>query len=769
MMSSNGSFIDPFGVAYTRVSVSGNGFCGYNALAYSITGNEACFEDIINDCLIVFFNYEDIFRRHTEFGCNSNNSVDDYESQMRIAISEVNIGKVLLEEGYRKFWCEDAHIIALSLLYDIAVFVFDSRASRWIVYNHEGSRGYFCLLSDYAAGHFEPLVGKIFAPLPGLTIPLPPLIPRAAAREGYTRKMLKWNNEACNILSNKPYTFTNVYHWPRGIPEVNLINEGIMDDTLGESTCSNYNAVLSTGEPSFCNETFAAVASRIPKSIKTSFVCDFVGCNYVCLSLKSLNMHKRKHGKSEKNAPIASGEPSSVVNSPSDAKYSLTSKDVLSNVTRPRTDMKISLKKQLCKACNKFFVNLSNHKKCSRKMSIGGTEHAQSNRQNSPINFENESLKLRLNPDVDVNASIISQNYYSLLDVEDVCQSIPVADLGKVKTVASSSLKKVQCPQCKKFFTNLAAHKKCRKEQKMFSICSAINSSDSDSNPTNCVKIAPRRSQRLQSTSSNNTDTETESISSKVTLSKSEYTQVLNNTDQFKLPHRVPHRKKFSRKKGAIHNKCASKAAKISESINVNIFCNNLPASKDQDVLEENCSRSSKLKEILKKMSKPVKNQSDPLRIKLEKYHDEQITKIENIVTEKLSSEVIEVIANILQVDNEKRKFVWSLEDKYRLKTITSESKKMRLPDDWTWRDDKNYERAKLNHERMEYLVKNQCVFDVIQCSQCGSTGILVDEQIKNCKTLCYDCYSNHHNIMKDRQQKFADAWNKVIKLMFPQ
>ena len=204
---------------YIKISIRGNGFYGYNALAYSIVGDKNSYEDIINDCLTVFYNHPDIFKRHTEFGCKDTNTVNDYETLMRTAIADIRAGNVLLHEKYQNTWYEEGHIIALSLLYDITVFVFDGRRKRWAVYNHEGRRGYCCLLSDYAGGHFEPLIGKLYEPLSGFVVSIPPIISQQAAREGYVRRMYNWNDTARNLLINKDYSLSNVFKWPvPGVP-----------------------------------------------------------------------------------------------------------------------------------------------------------------------------------------------------------------------------------------------------------------------------------------------------------------------------------------------------------------------------------------------------------------------------------------------------------------------------------------------------------------------------------------------------------------------
>ena len=62
----------------------GNGFCGFNGLSYSLTGNQHSYEEIINDCVNVVFNVSDLFRMRTNFGARFDSSltVSDYETYM---------------------------------------------------------------------------------------------------------------------------------------------------------------------------------------------------------------------------------------------------------------------------------------------------------------------------------------------------------------------------------------------------------------------------------------------------------------------------------------------------------------------------------------------------------------------------------------------------------------------------------------------------------------------------------------------------------------
>jgi len=60
-------FSDCTGNMYRQVRMRGNGFCGFNSLAYCLTGDQQSYEEIIDDCINVFLNVPDLFRIRTNF------------------------------------------------------------------------------------------------------------------------------------------------------------------------------------------------------------------------------------------------------------------------------------------------------------------------------------------------------------------------------------------------------------------------------------------------------------------------------------------------------------------------------------------------------------------------------------------------------------------------------------------------------------------------------------------------------------------------------
>jgi len=45
-------------------------------------------------------------------------------------------------------WMEDAHMTAISLLYDIAIFSYSTVARKWYAFNERARGSYICLLSS---------------------------------------------------------------------------------------------------------------------------------------------------------------------------------------------------------------------------------------------------------------------------------------------------------------------------------------------------------------------------------------------------------------------------------------------------------------------------------------------------------------------------------------------------------------------------------------------------------------------------------------------
>ena len=97
-----------------------------------------------------------------------------------------------------------------------------------------------------------------------------------------------------------------------------------------------------------------------------------------------------------------------------------------------------------------------------------------------------------------------------------------------------------------------------------------------------------------------------------------------------------------------------------------------------------------KLQKELETLSRTCCTQSssddvDPLLTKLTRYHDELFSQSDNILTEKLSAEVADVLHDTSKVDDVSRAFTWSPEDEARLNRLNTQAKELQTPAKWTW------------------------------------------------------------------------------------
>ena len=113
---------------------------------------------------------------------------------MHNAIQQVRAGLAIHSDA----WCEDAHLAAISLLYEIAIF---TQNNEWHVFNEFATRGYICLLS--VPGHFDVLHG----------VDGDPVVPLTAYTHGENRENFNTSHEAWQCLQ-RDYTFEFVLKFP---------------------------------------------------------------------------------------------------------------------------------------------------------------------------------------------------------------------------------------------------------------------------------------------------------------------------------------------------------------------------------------------------------------------------------------------------------------------------------------------------------------------------------------------------------------------------
>jgi len=110
---------------------------------------------------------------------------------------------------------------------------------------------------------------------------------------------------------------------------------------------------------------------------------------------------------------------------------------------------------------------------------------------------------------------------------------------------------------------------------------------------------------------------------------------------------------------------------------------------------------------------------SDPLVDKLTAYHNRLSSAAYNILTEKLSAEIAEVLTDVSQVDNVNRGFQWSRGDKERLNRLNASAKQLHTPAEWTWAAKEGTEQYEYNHKRLQYLVEYELQTVVKHCDEC--------------------------------------------------
>jgi len=110
----------------------GNGFCGFHALSYALTGSPARYNDVIDECIKVFANLPDLYHISMDFTAQCSPSF------MSHAVQQVQQGGTV---DSRRRVC-DGHFCAIALLYNIAVFIYLTQMNEWFVFNESASSGY---------------------------------------------------------------------------------------------------------------------------------------------------------------------------------------------------------------------------------------------------------------------------------------------------------------------------------------------------------------------------------------------------------------------------------------------------------------------------------------------------------------------------------------------------------------------------------------------------------------------------------------------------
>ena len=434
---------------YQHKDVKADGACMYRSMAYCLCGDDDRFIDIINDCIAVFQKYEaQLYYTGCDFA--KRGDVQQYMRYMDRGVAKLLAGQSVSREGEDlAFWGEDAHVRALSLLYDVCIYLYNNTMKEWHMFNKQGRRGFICLLNK--EGHMSVLL------CPNSNV-VPPKVKDHGMLEEPTRMSFGWN-PAYNSLCNVSYSFAHVFPWPlNAIPSIAQSTPTVSKGLACQICCA-----------SFKNKR-ALNMHNIKQHHPQSFFIDannlLSDCNQdqpvfdTVTSLKDpipiSHSTPLKHIESESNfvnrlLHLSSSSESvsdSVMENESAIPMQTNNVNVIAE-SRPQLGCKTE-----CLQCHKLFLDLSKHKKCrSKSKSCNEGDVTFINRIIRSSSGSDNCSVFEVENDVSSNIELAHS-----LDVGDV-----FVNIDKSRTSLGG---KTECVQCHKFFVDLSKHKKCRATSK---------------------------------------------------------------------------------------------------------------------------------------------------------------------------------------------------------------------------------------------------------------------------------------------------------------
>ena len=684
MFHTSSTLTDCFGNEYSVRYMPGSGFCGFHCLSLCLTGDEFNHSDIIDDCISMFKNIPELFYLRTNFGARYDSSVtvEEYRSFMHDAERQMQAGRPVETDA----WCEEGHLAAISVLYDIVIFTYSVANKQWFVFNESGTRGYVCLLSS--PGHFDVLAGANG----------PPVVPRGAHAHCVTRDMFHLSDEVWQCLQQQSYPFTFVNELPRGFTGINILNHPVelMKETenlatVGRNAAKRKPKRVYRCEVDGCNKVFEektalnmhAVRMHKQGSMRQTLLkCDFPGCSYTTHKLNALQMHKRgghekildntceikcpSHSVKESVVSEETCEDDVEPDNISDTAASYPCREADSDVTSVRS-LESTGSRRSERIAQRQGVSYVQHGLCCPPVKKG--KYLCDVRDCGKVFDTQRSLSMHK-----------SRGHSSSMQGDDstIVQSYSEA----VVTVDSSPVRRSSRNGNRKMMGSVVNFESKVTPSKMREPSAAQTSVEGNVKPTDTV-------------------TETSNVVSETALSEIRTKRHIKNTF----------------------------AAEIT-------------------ILEN---------EILPK--EKMQSQHDPLYEKLKNYHDNILKTLTNTTTEKLSAEVLAVIQDPSLIDTPNRQFTWTKEDETRLNNLNQTCRTLQARHDWTWGAADDSEQGRYNDKRMQLCVTNECKWSVIECKDCGSTGLLVGYQTKS--DVCYDCLELRR-LQEKEQDKRKQAWDKV-------
>jgi len=798
---------DCFGIEYKVVSMPGNGFCGYSCLSYALTGDKCLYAEVVEDLLKVFFKNPQIFVQQTEFGRRTPN-LSVYENQMRQAIASVR-GHSLSS----LFWCEDAHLISFALLYDVTVFVYDSIHRKWYAYGDDAHKGYICLLSS--GGHFDVLEGPSGRP------PVPRQAEKLCLdaqrlswhqvdtvnvdRFPYTC-VNKWDDDEVEFVdsdsSSSPlrrFSYAEIVR--SGSPvsidsssvtvtkEISSSNRGVCQETLKSQEISSVSKTAHSFQCSVCSRTFVSkrnlhihcskmhkkraetvfeglsnkkmqaagdaslVTSAKPDTRTTStgtFAC--AACSRSFLTKKGLHMHERQKHK---------------VTSVADLNVKHTGAD--------NTERFVSCETHQCNECSRVFNS-------KRSLRIHLTKI---HKELGDTAFEDMVNKGMQDTAVVTSDKFVASKEAAGKFVCAACAKVfptkqalrmhqfrkhqvsSLADVRNLKAGITESSAHcdtaTRCSMCNKSFNDLHAlkhHQHNKHKTVDGSRKKAVSNTKQKPVKMRMVKAQEVKPTSLASNGTSSQDVPSNSYSccfcNKLFNSQSGLRMHMTKMHKGHSASTIQHNAQSNQETKDNTTRTRKSANKQTVPL-----AHSTVESMNREVNQRNASLEiTQLYKNYPPLKQNMIVDDNEMHLKLKTYHDQLLGKLSNVSTEKVTDEIREVIADLTQMKDEKRKFTWSKNDENRLNLLNTACKALPVPSSWFWAADDKSQQGIFNEKRMEFCIQKELETKIIHCPECESTGVLVGlDQINS--AICVDCLDLKY-MNNQTRKSHIDAWAKV-------
>jgi len=100
-------------------------------------------------------------------------------------------------------------------------------------------------------------------------------------------------------------------------------------------------------------------------------------------------------------------------------------------------------------------------------------------------------------------------------------------------------------------------------------------------------------------------------------------------------------------------------------------------------------------------------------------YHNHLKLQADNILTEKASREVADVVNALSRIDDVGYPFLWSKADETRLNQLNVDTRKLETPGEWTWAAKEGTDQFEYNHKRLQYFVEHELQTVMKHCDKC--------------------------------------------------